>query len=54
MYVQLVFAVQNREAVLRKEIRYRVFEYISGIITNQKHKSIIINGISDHVHILFG
>jgi REP element-mobilizing transposase RayT len=54
MYVQLVFAVKNREAGLLKEIRPRVFEYMSGILTNQKHKSIIINGISNHVHILFG
>jgi hypothetical protein len=28
MYVQLVFAVQNRDAVLSKEIRHRVFEYM--------------------------
>jgi len=54
MYVQLVFAVKNRDAVLKKDFRERVFEYISGIITNLKHKSIIINGTSNHVHILFG
>ena len=54
LYVQLVFAVQNRDAVLNKAIRERVFEYMSGILTEMKHKSIIINGVSDHVHILFG
>jgi putative transposase len=54
MYVQLVFAVKNRDALLTEDIRERVFEYISGIITNLKHKSIIINGTSNHVHILFG
>jgi REP element-mobilizing transposase RayT len=54
MYVQLVFAVKNREAVLTNNIRSRVFEYMSGIITNLKHKSIIVNGTSNHVHILFG
>ena len=54
MYVQLVFAVQNREAVLKDDFRKRVFEYMSGIITNLKHKSIIINGTSNHVHILIG
>jgi putative transposase len=54
IYVQLVFAVQNREAVLTREIQKRVFEYMSGIITNMKHKSIIVNGISNHVHILLG
>ena len=54
MYVQLVFAVKNRDAVLSKNIQNRVFEYMSGIITNLKHKSIIVNGTSNHVHILFG
>jgi len=54
MYVQLVFAVKRREAALTKIIRPRVFEYMSGIITNQRHKSIIINGVSNHVHILLG
>jgi putative transposase len=54
IYVQLVFAVQNREAVLYRNIRPRVFEYMSGIITTMKHKSIIVNGTSNHVHILLG
>ena len=54
MYVQLVFAVKNRDAVLHKGIRNRVFEYMSGIISEMKHKSIIVNGVSNHVHILLG
>jgi putative transposase len=54
MYVQLVFAVQNREAQLTKPFRNQIFEYIGGINTNLKHKSIIVNGVSTHVHILIG
>jgi putative transposase len=54
IYVQLVFAVQNRDAILTKNIRKHVFEYMSGIITNMKHKSIIVNGTSNHIHILLG
>ena len=54
MYVHLIFAVKNRDAVFHKNIRKRVFEYISGIITTINHKSIIVNGLSDHVHILIG
>ena len=34
MYVQVVFAVKNRDAVFTKDIRKRVFEYMSGITTN--------------------
>ena len=54
MYVQLVFAVSQRESGLSKNIRPRVFEYVSGIVTGLKHKSIIVNGVSDHIHILIG
>jgi len=54
MYTQLVFAVKNRDAALHKNIRTRVFEYMSGIITTMGHKSIIINGTSNHVHIFIG
>jgi len=54
MYVQLVFAVQNRKALLKPEIRPLVFEYLSGILSSFKHKSIIVNGVSSHVHILMG
>jgi putative transposase len=54
MYVHLIFAVKDRENALNKNIRNRVFEYISGIVTTMNHKSIIVNGVSDHVHILIG
>ena len=54
MYVQLVFAVKNRDAVMTKDIRKRIMEYISRIITTLKHKTIIVNGTSNHVHILLG
>lgn len=54
MYVQIVFAVRCRENVLTNKIRPRVFEYMSGIITSLNHKSIIVNGYSDHVHIFLG
>ena len=54
MYIQLVFSPKYRDRLLKKEIRGEVFSYISGIITNRKHKSIIINGMRDHMHILIG
>jgi len=54
LYTQLIFAPKYHERLLKEEIRPEVFSYISGIITNRKHKSIIINGMSDHIHILIG
>ena len=54
LYVHLVFAPKYRERLLQSEIRPEIFSYISAVITNRKHKSIIINGMSDHIHILIG
>jgi REP element-mobilizing transposase RayT len=54
LFVQFIFAVKNRDAVLHVSIRKRVFEYVSGIISQMNHKSIIVNGISNHIHILIG
>ena len=34
--------------------RNELHKYISGIITNKGQKSIIVNGVSDHVHIFVG
>lgn len=54
LYIQLVFAVQQRKALLTKEIRPKVFGYMSGINSNLGHKSIIVNGVSDHIHVFLG
>ena len=54
LHVQLVFAVKHRECLFRSAQRKEVFSYISGIVTKLGHKSIIVNGYSDHVHIFFG
>jgi len=54
LYIQLVFAVKYRDKLLHRNFRSRVFEYMSGILTSMNHKSLIINGVSDHVHIFIG
>lgn len=54
LYVHVVFSPKYRERLLAKEIRGEIFSYMSGILTNRGHKSIIINGMADHAHILFG
>jgi putative transposase len=54
IYIQLVFAVKNREADLNTKIRSGIFEYMSGILTTMKHKSLIVNGYHNHVHVFYG
>jgi putative transposase len=52
--IHVVFAVKRRENVIRKIHRTELYKYMSGIISKKKHKPLAINGIGDHVHILFG
>ncbi|KMQ49864.1 transposase [Chitinispirillum alkaliphilum] len=55
LYVQIVFAVKNRQCFLRnKERNEEIFRYISGTVSALKNKSIIVNGAEDHVHIFLG
>jgi putative transposase len=54
IYIHLVFAVKSREMALNRSTRHRVFEYLSGTLTHMKHKSIIVNGVSNHVHVFYG
>jgi REP element-mobilizing transposase RayT len=54
IYIQYVFAVKRRENLLQKPWREEVFKYMSGIITAKNQKSIIVNGVEDHVHIFVG
>jgi REP element-mobilizing transposase RayT len=54
IYIQLVFSPKYRNALLHEQIRPIVFSYISGIVDEMSHKSIAVNGMPDHVHILLG
>ena len=54
MYIQVVFAVHGRQNLLKKEWRDNLFKYMSGIIKEKGHKPIIVNGVSDHVHLFIG
>lgn len=54
IYIQYVFAVKGRRNLLQKPWRDEVFKYISGIIKGKNQKPIIVNGISDHVHVFIG
>ena len=54
IYIQIVIVVSRRANLLHEPWREDVFKYISGIITNKGQKSIIVNGVENHVHILVG
>jgi len=54
IYVQVVFAVQGRENLIKSEWRDELYKYITGIVKNHEQKLIVIGGISNHIHILLG
>jgi len=54
IYIQTVFAVQNRLSLIRPEWQEELFKYITGIVQNNGHKMIAINGMPDHLHVFIG
>jgi putative transposase len=54
IYLQFVFAVQDRISLVDPEWKHELFQYISGIVRNNKHKLIAINGTANHLHVFIG
>ena len=54
IYLQTIFAVKYRHAVIEKEWRRGLFSVIGNLINEANCKSIIVNGIEDHVHCFIG
>jgi putative transposase len=54
LYVHVVFAVKGRANLVSRQWKEQLYRYITGIITHQGQKLMIINGMPDHVHILIG
>lgn len=54
IHIQAVFSVQNRDCIIRNGWKDELYKYITGIVYNNKHKLLAINGMPDHIHILFG
>ena len=54
IYIQTVFTVQNRISLIKPEWQKDLCKYITGIVQNNKHKLIAINGMPDHLHLFIG
>jgi REP element-mobilizing transposase RayT len=54
IYNPTVFAVSNRQSLIKPDFREDLYKYITGIVKNQGQKLFSINGMPDHVHILIG
>ena len=54
LYVHIVFAVRNREALITEKHRELLQRYMTGIITKRNSKVLSIYCMPDHTHILIG
>jgi REP element-mobilizing transposase RayT len=52
LYYHIVFSTKNREPLMDRALRQRLFPFIGGGIRDEGGTALIINGIEDHVHIL--
>ena len=54
IYIQIIFAVKGRQNLINKEWKDELNKYIAGIIKGKNQKSIIVNGMPDHIHAFIG
>src|SRR3954469_25589310 len=54
IYIQIVFAVQGRQNLIRPERKEELHKYITGIVTRQGQKLLAIHCMPDHAHLLIG
>jgi putative transposase len=54
IYIQVVFAVQGRQSLIRPQYNDELQKYITGVVSGQNQKLIAINNLPDHVHMLIG
>ena len=54
IYLQVVFAVQGRQNLIRPERKEELQKYMTGIVARQGQKLIAIHCMPDHTHLLIG
>jgi putative transposase len=54
IYLQAIFATKYRNAVIDKEWKSKLYGVIGNLINETNCKTIIVNGVEDHVHCFLG
>jgi REP element-mobilizing transposase RayT len=50
--VHLIFSTKQRKPLIAPDIRSDLFAYLGGIVRELRSTALIVNGASDHVHML--
>jgi putative transposase len=54
IYIQFVFAVENRISLINPLWEDELHKYITGCVKKNNHKLIAVNGMEDHLHAFVG
>jgi len=54
IYIHVVFAVEDRQSLIKSEHNDELQKYITGMVSAQRQKLIAINNMPDHLHLLVG
>src|SRR5258708_8899888 len=54
IYIQVVFAVEGRQNLIRKQCKEELHKYMTGIVTERQQKLLAVHCMPDHTHILVG
>lgn len=54
IHLHFVFAVKYRDGMIQAIWKDELYKYMTGIVQNNNHKLVAINGMPDHIHILIG
>ena len=54
IYIHVVFAVEGRQNLIPPEHNDELQKFITGIVSGQRQKLIVINNMPDHLHLLVG
>jgi len=54
VYIHAIFAVKYRKSVIKKEWRPALMGVVGNLINETGCKTIIVNGVEDHVHCFLG
>lgn len=52
LYTHIIFAVSGKKAKITQNIEAEIYEFISNLAEKLGHKILIINGTSNHIHLL--
>jgi putative transposase len=52
--IQIVFAVEGRQNLIRKENKEELHKYMTGIVTERGQKLLAVHCMPDHTHLLVG